>query len=88
MLLGVRGLGLTLAPLPGKKRTMITGDAKKRYQRNYMKDYMQRKRQVVKTHLLRPVQPGDGLPWDDLAGHSVMDAIELDEDGNAMPEYT
>ncbi|KKK47888.1 hypothetical protein LCGC14_3150620, partial [marine sediment metagenome] len=56
--------------------------------RNYMKDYMQRKRQVVKTHLLRPVQPGDGLPWDDLAGHSVMDAIELDEDGNAMPEYT
>jgi len=45
-------------------------------------------KQVSPPYQLRPVQPGDGLPWDDLAGHSVMDAIELDEDGNAMPEYT
>ena len=41
---------------------MLTGNKKKIYQRNYMREYMRnkRKKQVVKTLQLRPKTDADG----------------------------
>lgn len=67
---------------------MLKGQAKKDYQRGYMRDYMRVKRQVVKTPKLDPVRPktlGRELLEDAIRIHGNL---ELDADGNPIPEIT